>query len=221
MINKYILGDAFQYLPQLKDQSVDLLFTSVPDLSEVKGKKESVEFYMKFLDKFVLQANRIIKKDGFIVLSQTDRRFKGQIIPKHNEFINRFCSIGFKLKDYKIMVKDSVDKKNLFRLNYSHVLIFTKNGKIPTEKRKGKYLTDVWVYPYPNGSQFDQSYSDMIVSTFTNKDDYVVDPFAGRGTVLRSCITLNRKYLGIEYDKNIYDKNYVSGGNLKKWLNSN
>lgn len=211
LMNQYILGDAFDYFPMIPSESVDLIFTSVPDLSEVKGEKNSLKYYQIFMAQFVSEACRIVNPKGFIVLSQTDRRMNGMIIPKHNEFINRFTNNGFILKDYKILVKDSVDKKSLFKLNYSHVLIFTKKGKIPTAKRKDKYLEDVWVYPYPKGVAFDQDYSNLIVKTFSNKDDFVVDPFAGRGTVIKSCIDMGRKYLGIEYDKKIYNKQYIMG----------
>jgi len=35
LINKYILGDAFEYLPKFKNESVDLVFTSIPDIEEL------------------------------------------------------------------------------------------------------------------------------------------------------------------------------------------
>lgn len=213
-MNEYILGDAFDHLPNYPADSVSLLFTSVPDLSETHKEKNSIDFYKKFLDAFIEHATRLVKKDGFIVLSQTDRKMKGKIIPKHNEFINLLNEKNWHLKDYKILVKDRVDKINLYRLNFSHVLIFTKQGKISADKRKGQYLKDVWVYPYPKGVAFDQSYSDFIVKTFSNENELVFDPFAGRGTVVKSCLKLNRFCIGVEFDKDIYDRQYVYGNKL-------
>lgn len=215
MIRQYLNKDAFKVCKDLDDGTVDLLFTSVPDMSNMQGeyKKEDEESYNTFLDTFLTEATRLVHKKGFIILCQTDRKVKGRILSKHVKFINELTSRGFLLKDYKIMIKDKLNKVNLYRLNYSHVLIFTKNGTIPSNKRRGNYLNDVWVYPYPKGMFFDIEFARLIVDTFTRNDtDFVFDPFAGRGTVCKACLDLNRPFLGTELDSKTYNYDFVYGG---------
>lgn len=208
LINTYVLGDAFDYLPRISDKSVDLVFTGLPDLDEM-GMKDEAEYH-SFLEKALSEISRIVTDDGFIVMCQTDRKFNGKILPKHIAISNYLLEKGYIIKDYKILVKDRVDKVNLFRLNFSHVLIFTKTGKIPLERKKGDFLVDVWVFELPKNKNFwGEDFTDLIIETLSEKYDMVVDPFAGRGTVLRSAKKLGRSYFGTEIKEEVYNLDFV------------
>ena len=39
VINKFHHGDAFDIFPKVPDRSIDLTFTSLPDISQVRGAK--------------------------------------------------------------------------------------------------------------------------------------------------------------------------------------
>jgi site-specific DNA-methyltransferase (adenine-specific) len=43
-----------------------------------------------------------------------------------------------------------------------------------------------------------------LIKNSTNKEDIVLDPFAGRGTIAMSCIQLDRKFIGFELDDEYY-----------------
>lgn len=45
-----------------------------------------------------------------------------------------------------------------------------------------------------------------IVKNYTNENDLIVDFFAGSGSTLEACQILNRRYIGIEKNKNYYKK---------------
>lgn len=45
---------------------------------------------------------------------------------------------------------------------------------------------------------FAEAFARDAVRVWTNKDDLVVDPFAGSGTVARACIDLGRRFIGAE-----------------------
>ena len=212
-LNKYILGDAFEevlFNYDIPDFSLaDLVFTGVPDLEEL-GYKDPKQ-YEKFLDEVTAGISRIVKDDGFVVMCQTDRKCKGEILLKHTIILDGFIPFGFKVKDYKILVKDKIDKTNLFRLNYSHVLIMTRKGRVPTAKRKGEYLKDVWVSKLPkNKNFFGEDFVELIIKTLTDEGDLVIDPFAGRGTVLKVAKRLGRNFFGTEIKPEVYDLQYFN-----------
>ena len=80
----------------------------------------------------------LVKDDGFILIAQTDRKINGEILPNHITYYNAMIDYGWKLKDYKIVVRNHpVEKRDMYTFNYQHCLIFTKTGTI---KRAGDYL---------------------------------------------------------------------------------
>lgn len=204
--NRYVLGDCFDHFHEIEDDSVDLVFTSVPDLSETE--MEDFGSYEKFLNKAVDECCRVVKEDGFMVFTQTDRKKGGKVYPKHITITNRVRDKGFKIKDYKILMKGDADKISLYVLNYSHILFFTKNGVIPTEKRRGYFLRDLWKFPPPDTNYFNPNFTDLVVETVTEKGDKVFDPFAGVGTVLKSAKKMDRQYFGCEISSEVYNNNF-------------
>ena len=58
--------------------------------------------------------------------------------------INAMVDYGWKLKDYKIVVRNHpVEKRDMYTFNYQHCLIFTRTGTI---KRAGDFLKGIMVY---------------------------------------------------------------------------
>ena len=54
-----------------------------------------------------------------------------------------------------------------------------------------------------------------IIKIHTNENDIVIDPFMGSGTTGLACLNLNRRFIGIELDKNYFN---LSIDRLKKEL---
>lgn len=46
---------------------------------------------------------------------------------------------------------------------------------------------------------------EILINNSSNKNDIVLDPFVGVGSVAIACLNLNRKYVGFEIDKQYYD----------------
>ena len=130
VVNKFHHGDAFDIFPKVADKSIDLTFTSLPDISQGPWGKD-IEQYQEFQNRSCDQMARITKDEGFVVISQTDRKINGEILPNHITYHQAMIRNGFKLKDYKIMVRNTpVEKRDMYYFNYQHTLVFTKKRDI-------------------------------------------------------------------------------------------
>ena len=206
-MERLINDDCFNIFPNIEESSVQLLFTSVPDINDL-GFDADQEQYIEFLNRALLQFCRIIKNTGFIVLCQSDRKMKGKIFSKHSYLINKMEQFDYILKDYKIVVKNNIESKDQYIFPYLHLCIFTREGKI---SRKGDWLRNILVYKMMKsaiGSHHDwpEEFVKLVISYLSNEDDLVVDPFAGSGVVPCVAREMNRKYIGIELDKVQYEE---------------
>ena len=119
--NRFICGDGIKEIQKIEKSSVDLVFTSPPDISETPY-KSNVEKYKKFQASFCDEFCRITKPNGFIVICQTDRKIGGGILTNHITYHNEITKHNWILKDYKIVVRNSVESKDQFRFNYQKSL---------------------------------------------------------------------------------------------------
>ena len=81
----FVNDDCFNVLPTLPDKSVDLVFTSPPDLYDIGT--DDVNVYQDFLRKGMDQFARIVKDTGFITLCQSDRKIDARVSAKHTFII--------------------------------------------------------------------------------------------------------------------------------------
>ena len=214
IINNFIHGDAFDVFKQMPDQSVNLTFTSLPDISQTPYGKD-VKKYQVLQNQACDEMARTTKDDGFVVISQTDRKINGEILPNHITYYNAMLRNGYVLKDYKIMVRNyPVDKRDMYYFNYQHCLVFTKKGTI---KRSGDWLKNILVYdtkrlgnvkgPF-NLYVWNDNFIKLVIEYLSKEQDIVSDPFAGSGVVPWIAKEMRRQYIGVELDKEVYDKSY-------------
>jgi len=225
--NRFILGDAFTIFPEIENESIDLCFTSPPNISPQYFGKD-IPKYQEFQKNALKEMARVTKPTGFVVISQTDRKINGEILSNHITYILAMKDNGFKLKDHKIMVRNyPVDVKDLFYFNYQHTLVFTKKGTI---KRSGDWAKNILVYKTDwNGGgsgtgntknfSWNKDFVKLILCKLTQENQKVFDPFAGSGIVPWTAKNMNRQYLGIELIKDIYEKSYFNQSSiLRKFI---
>ncbi|MAH07377.1 hypothetical protein CMI38_03965, partial [Candidatus Pacearchaeota archaeon] len=198
-------------LEPIENQSVDLVFTSPPDISQTEWGKD-IEMYKLFQKRACSHFNRLVKDDGFVLIAQTDRKINGEILPNHITYYQAMINYGWKLKDYKIVVRNHpVEKRDMYTFNYQHCLVFTRTGTI---KRAGDFLKGIMVYDTHKMKGFkgpmqlhmwNENFIELMLEYLTKENDKVVDPFAGSGMVPYVARRMNRQYFGVELDEDVYN----------------
>ena len=213
--NQFLLCDASDLMQEVEDKSVDLIFSSLPDISQTHYNTDTVS-YKEFQANVMKQFARMVKDDGFVVVSQTDRKINGEILANHITYSNALSECGMKMKDYKIVVRNvPVDKRDMYYFNYQQCVIFTRKGTI---KRSGDFLKNILIYNTErignikgalNSFMWPEPFCRMIIDKLTVEGEKVLDPFAASGISLQVAKEMNRQYLGCEISKEVYDNSIM------------
>jgi DNA modification methylase len=218
-LDEYVRGDAFDYLSDISDNSVDLVFTSCPDLSQTDFDKsrDGINSYQDFQKRAVEHFSRVVKPKGFVVICQTDRRVNGSVLSNHMWYANCLEECDMVLKDYKIVVRNQVGKKDMYYFTFQHMLIYTYEGTI---KRGGDWLRDIYVDKQEkigNQSVWSQDFCKFVIDNLTKENDVVIDPFAGVGPVLIAARTLNRRWWGAEIADEFFNEDLQTTDTTKSF----
>lgn len=191
---KIIEADSLKWLAKREPESLPNVVTGICDLDEISlGLKE----YFKFFEKVARLIFTRIKPDGYAILIQTDRKYKGEWLSKSCVLTTVAYECGLKLVWHKIVLQREVDKTDLHRPGYSHMLCFTKRG--------GPGVATPDVIPvsskiYKNATPIEAGIRALEFIKNNASDNAVVDPFAGQGTIPLLCRDLDIVCLAIDID---------------------
>lgn len=224
--NKIYNGDCLEVMKDIADNTIDCVVTSPPynlggDFHICnKGKRTTYGGYNSFNDKMnevdyqdnqievLNELYRITKEDSFVFYVHKERIVKNEIISPI-EWIKK--------TDWKIMqtvVLDmsataNVDKRRFFPVHeYIFVLCKHKDAKLHNDHK----LTSVWktkkvprkISRHPATFDYNIPYECILAST--KEGDIVLDCYMGVGTTAAAAIMTNRKFIGIEIDKQYCEK---------------
>lgn len=226
-----ILEDVFEALKKIKTSSVDMIFADPPYFlsnggitcnsgkmvsvnkgkwDEISGTKERNRFNKKWLK----MCKRVLKPNGTIWVSGT---------------LHNIYSIGASMEEsgYKLLNNITWQKTNpppnlgcrCFTHSTETILWARKNEKkakhyfnykLMKEINDGKQMKDVWSGSATKKSeknfgkhptQKPKYILERIVLASTKEDDLILDPFCGSSTTGIVAKKLNRRYIGIDNDK--------------------
>ncbi|MHA1971961.1 MAG: DNA-methyltransferase [Candidatus Hodarchaeales archaeon] len=222
-------------MKEIAEESVDLLLTDPPFGikfhrvgSQYNRKQRELgklyieipqEDYYKFTVNWLKAAYRVMKPtaSGFVFSGWNNL----------SDILNAFTEVGFRLVNHIIWkYQFGVFTKKRFTTSHYHILYITKlplnrdkertfnriaeytNSKVP-----GKlYFEDVWFIKrdYQKGgkktpTRLPLEITDKCVRMGSNKNDLVLEPFCGSGSVILSCLRHSRRYIGFEKSQPIFE----------------
>lgn len=229
---KLIYADVFRAIKKIYDKSIDMIFADPPYflsndgitcsggkmVSVNKGewdKTLSIKEKHKFNKKWIKECYRILKDSGTIWISGT---------------LHNIYSIGMALEEegFKIINNITWQKTNpppnLACKTFTHsteTIIWARkdlknikyifNYQIMKELNDNKQMKDVWTTSLTKPSekkcgkhptQKPLEILDKIILASTKENDLILDPFCGTSTTGISAVNLNRRYIGIDNEKN-------------------
>lgn len=185
-----ICADAMHWL--LEHQSIDSIITSIPDMSELNLKYDDYIAFLRTAARLCLNAT---VPTGYVIFLQTDRKHNG-LLDKSYFISDEAFKLGFRMVWHKIALRTDVGKTDLYRPTYSHMLCYSKKGKI------GKPVPDVLnrgATTYSNGFGIAavQLAVEYVKSCGINK---VYDVFVGSGTTLAVANDMGLDAVGVDID---------------------
>lgn len=226
--------DCFEVLEELETKSVDMIFADPPYflsndgvtcrsgemVSVNKGdwdKTLSVEKKHEFNKRWLNLCRRILKEQGTIWITGTF----------HNIY-----SIGLALEELEYHILNNITwykpnaAPNLACRYFTHstetLLWARRDSKYPhyfnyekmKELNNGKQMRDVWSFPTTKKSEKIHGYHptqkpmdllERIIIASSPEEAIILDPFNGSGTTGIVANKLNRKYIGIDIERNYLD----------------
>jgi hypothetical protein len=189
-------ADAIEWLRN--HDNLDSIVTSIPEMDEMKLKYDE---YIKFLRTSAELCLKKTKDDGYVVFLQTDRKHNGWI-DKSYFISDEAHKLGFRMMWHKIALRTDVGKTDLYRPTYSHMLCYSKSGKI------GKPVPDVVNRGDVNyGNAFGIDAVKLVIEYLKNNGiKKVFDVFVGSGTTLAVANFYGLDAFGVDIDKEMCAK---------------
>lgn len=228
---KLIYNDIFKAIKKVDDKSIDMIFADPPYFLSSDGitcsggkmvsvnkgewdKTLSIKEKHKFNKKWIKECYRILKDNGTIWISGT---------------LHNIYSIGMALEEEEFKIINNITWQktnpppNLACKTFTHStetilwarkdlknIKYTFNYEIMKKLNNNKQMKDVWTTSLTKPSEKKQGKHptqkpleilDKIILASTNENDLVLDPFCGSSTTGISAVRLNRRYIGIDNEK--------------------
>lgn len=217
-MNSIVLGDSYELIKKIPDNSIDCIYTDIPYFY-VQGGVGNSELG-KRMEKKKLELKKHNLEDGidYKILNEFVRIMKYincfiwcsrlQIIDILNFFEKYDCT-------YDILVwcktNPSPSTNNTWLSDIEYCLYFREKGKVKLNngyELKSKYhisptnKSDKDLYKHPTIKPIELVKRHLLHTTQEN--DTVLDCFSGSGTTAVACKEINRRFIGIEIDKEFH-----------------
>ncbi|MCE5304829.1 MAG: site-specific DNA-methyltransferase [Chloroherpetonaceae bacterium] len=226
-INKIFCGDRLDIMSKLPSDLVHLIITSPPynvgiayenhyDLMPYKE-------YLQFLEETWAECYRILVNGGRICINVPSVTADNEYQPLFVDVVNQMRKIGYIMRGDILWYKQSISKRTAWGSwqspsnpyvvqPYEFILVFSKGtrklegdkSKIDITKEEFiKYSNSFWeikpqTQPKGHPVPFPEELVYRLIKFYSYKDNIVLDPFGGSGTVAVVAAKTGRKYIYID-----------------------
>lgn len=199
--------DCMDFMAELEDSSVDLVVTDPPygkgiKMNRRKHKDKLCEMIanddsLNIVRQCIPELYRILKPNSacFMFMSQN----------KITEVEPMLTDAGFKIKNRIIWdkcVHGVGDLRGSFGSQWEVVFLAVKGRPLI----RGKRFNDIWRFPRISSqkmlhmNQKPVELLERMITSFSDEDNLVFDPFTGSGSTGEACANTNRRFIGCEID---------------------
>lgn len=170
------------------------------------GREKTADEYLLRLAHIFTVCKELLTKEGTVWIVIADVREGGAKLNLPHKLIELLVASGYYLQaDIPWYKRNHVSGSSIMNFTpaYECVLALSKNQKCAISKHSDK-IDGVWDVPTKahSGQEHFAIYPEelvqRIISVATKPKDYVLDPFAGRGTTGIACAREGRRFVGID-----------------------
>ncbi|MEM2174135.1 MAG: DNA methyltransferase [Candidatus Micrarchaeia archaeon] len=206
----FICEDARIILPQIESQSIDIIITDPPYQKEkqkllfnVPKDYGNLNLVFELEDEFW----RVLKKDSWLIMFWGVKNLKEAFKFKKFEYVWQLIAI----------FPSSFSKCTLGDRKYFIILVFKKgNPKVVFKRADILYSEELPFIQIPiKKPDFKPTgINARLIQMFSKKNDTILDPFAGWGSLQKVCEMFERKWIAIEKDRERFEaaKKFIETG---------
>jgi DNA modification methylase len=193
-MRQIIVADSLEWLKNY-NKTLPNVITGICDLDETNMKMDD---YLVFFKNIATLIFKKLDKNGYAIFTQTDRKYNKEWIDKSAILTNIALNLGLKMVWHKIILNRGVNKTDLFRPTYSHILCYTYNG---TSGAATADVLDISERLYKNATPIKAAELCLeFVKKYNKKSTDIIDPFVGYGTIVALANKMKMNAIGIDID---------------------
>jgi site-specific DNA-methyltransferase (adenine-specific) len=231
-LNKVVNGDNLKLLPEIPDNTIDLIVTSPPYNCNIKydvyNDDKIWEEYLELSKKWLIECKRVLKKDGRIcinVLIDMGIHNNNKRVSPYAEFYRLFNEIGINHAGMALWTDSNRSKNTAYGSWKSCSSPYIYNpyevimiGYKEQWKKENKGISTISKDEFIKGvsgiwnlrtqtkqitkANFSEDLPEICIKLLSYKDDIVLDLFSGSGTTAKVAKKLHRNFIALELSEN-------------------